>query len=185
MTAAVIVRRCALLLACLLILLPLPGQRAAAANQPPDRQSGMVTWVHDADTLEIEPHGKVRLIGIDAPEKTSSSRDDKFIALGASALTLRAIHKEGLTWSIRTVKGRKVTLGFDRTRRDRHGRLLAYVYLEDGRLLNRLLLEEGLVIVYRRFPFERKSEFISAETAARQRRNGLWRRPPGTDVGSK
>ena len=159
-----------------LLLAALPPAQAAETTAA--RLSGSVTWVHDADTLEIAPHGKVRLLGIDAPEKSNSSRDEQFLALGTSRQHLRSIHQEGLAWCIRHVKGQQVTLGFDQTRRDRYGRLLAYVYLADGRLLNRTLLEEGLVIVYRRFPFRLKNEFLAVESAARERRAGLWRNPP-------
>ncbi|GEM_PF-720666 len=166
-------------------LLLLPATPHAAAESSTARLTGTVTWVHDADTLDIEPYGKVRLIGIDAPEKHASSRDDKFVALGASRLQLRTLHAEGRAWCIRTVKGQKVTLRFDQTHRDRYGRLLAYVYLADGRLLNRLLLEEGLVIVYRRFPFQRKNEFLAAEAGARQRRVGLWQKPTAARLPGK
>jgi micrococcal nuclease len=149
-----------------------------AAPPLPASFTGTVTWVYDADTLEIKPHGKVRLLGIDAPEKRPSARDDKFVTLGAPRSQLRTLHKRGLEWCIRTVKGQTVTLSFDRTRRDRHGRLLAYVHLADGRLLNRLLLEEGLVIVYRRFPFRLKQEFLAVEAEARKRETGLWQPSP-------
>ena len=163
---------------CILLLLLVTPWRAAAAPPLPASLTGTVTWVYDADTLEVTPHGKVRLLGIDAPEKSTSARDEKFTALGASRPQLRTLHKRGLEWCIRTVKGQTVTLSFDRTRRDRHGRLLAYVHLADGRLLNRLLLEEGLVIVYRRFPFRLKQEFLAVEAEARKRETGLWQSSP-------
>ena len=149
----------------------------------PDESSapliGTVTWIYDADTFEIAPHGKVRLLGIDAPEKTDSDRDRSFIRLGIHPKRLREIHGAGLAWCIHTVKGRRVTLSFDSTRqerRDRHGRLLAYVHLPDGRLLNRVLLAEGLVVVYRRFPLEFKTDFLAAEAGAKTRGAGLWAR---------
>lgn len=164
---------------CVTLLLLLMAPWCSAAAPPlPASLAGTVTWVYDADTLEIKPHGKVRLIGIDAPEKHPSSRDDKFVSLGTPRSQLRTLHKAGLEWCMRTAKGQAVTLTFDRTRRDRHGRLLAYVQLADGRLLNRILLDEGLVIVYRSFPFQRKQEFLTVEADARKRGVGLWAPPP-------
>ena len=62
----------------------------------------------------------------------------------------------------------------DKPQRDRHGRLLAYVYLPDGRLLNRILIEQGLAVVYRRFEFTMKEDFLVAEKQARQNEAGLW-----------
>lgn len=153
----------------------LTGQPAAAAVAPAPL-TGTVTWIYDADTFDVAPHGRVRLLGIDAPEKTASDRDRNFARLGIAGRHLRKVHGAGLAWCLHNLKGRQVTLTFDKTRRDRYGRLLAYVHLADGRLLNRWLLEEGLVIVYRRFPFERKNDFLAAEAAAKLNRRGLWAR---------
>ena len=141
---------------------------------PPAALTGTVTWIYDADTCRIDPHGQVRLLGIDAPERSASDRDQAFIKLGVAAKHLRPMYGAGLAWMIRHVKGQVVTLVQDQTKRDRHGRLLAYVHLADGRLLNRVLLEEGLVIVYRRFPFTHENDFLTAEATARQRGKGLW-----------
>lgn len=164
-----------------LILLLLTGGQistpAIAAPQKTDARTGTVTWVYDADTLELAPQGKVRLLGIDAPEKAASDRDRNFTKLGILPRRLRAVHGAGLSWCIHNIKGQQVTLTFDSTQRDRydrHGRLLAYVHLPDGRLLNRLLLETGLVIVYRRFPFDAKTDFLAAEAEAKARGTGLW-----------
>jgi micrococcal nuclease len=154
---------------------PLPAS-AASASARTTTLTGTVTWIYDADTFDIAPHGKVRLLGIDAPEKTASDRDRNFTKLGIAPKRLRPIHGAGLAWCLHNVKGRQVALTFDDTRRDRHGRLLAYVHLPDGRLLNRVLLEDGLVIVYRRFPVALKQDFLAAEAEAKNRNIGLWAR---------
>lgn len=155
---------------CLLMVL------AAGAAAGDATLTGTVTWIYDADTFEIAPHGKVRLLGIDAPEKDDSDRDEKFVKLGIARKRLRPVHGEGLAWCLRNLKGRQVTLAFDRERRDRHGRMLAYVSSPDGRMINRLLLEQGLVIVYRHFPIILQQDFLAAEAEARQRGRGLWAR---------
>jgi micrococcal nuclease len=153
-----------------------PPALAAGASPQTATLTGLVTWIYDADTFDIAPHGKVRLLGIDAPEKTRSDRDRNFTKLGIAQKRLRPVHGAGLAWCLHNVKDRRVTLTFDKTRRDRHGRLLAYVHLADGRLLNRVLLEEGLVIVYRRFPIALRQDFLAAEATAKARRVGLWTR---------
>lgn len=162
--------------ACLLVAAGLLIGSISGNAAPPATLTGTVSWIYDADTFEVPPHGKVRLLGIDAPEKEASDRDEKFVRLGIARKRLRPGHGEGLTWCLRNVKGEQVTLTFDRERRDRHGRLLAYVSFPDGRLVNRLLLEQGLVIVYRRFDIARKNEFFAAEAEAKQRNLGLWAR---------
>ncbi len=137
--------------------------------------SGRVEWVYDGDTLKVAGVGKVRLIGIDVPEREDSDRDRYLVETFAiSHGALRRASAQALRFNISAVKGKSVTLTFDRERTDRHGRTLSYVFLPDGRCLNRLLLEEGLAVVYRRFDFDLKEEFLAAETAARAAGRGLW-----------
>lgn len=154
----------------LLLLLLLTGP-ALAANP-----AGRVTWIHDGDTIAVAGFGKVRLLGIDTPERAASARDDHLLRQGVPEPILRRTAGQALAFAISEVKGRTVTLAFDGDRRDRHGRLLAYVTLPDGRLLNRLLLERGLAVVYRRFEFRLKDDFLAAEAQARQHGVGLWQK---------
>ena len=156
---------------CLLLLLCYCGDAVAAAS---NILQGEVSWVYDGDTLKVDGFGKVRLIGIDTPEKDNSPRDDFYRRWDIAPQQLRNIAREALDFCIAEAKGRTVTLFLDSTPRDRHGRLLAYIYLPDGRLLNRLLLEQGLATVYRRFEFRMKEDFLDAERHARAKKAGLW-----------
>jgi len=160
------------LLCLLLLFLPAFIPASTLAATAPRLYS--VTWVYDGDTIKIEGLGKVRLIGIDVPEEEASERDNYFARQGIPDKVLRRTAKQALGFTIRTVKGNSVRLKFDSERRDRHGRLLAYVYLLDGRFLNQMLVEEGLAVVYRRFDFRLKKEFLDAEAAAREGRKGMW-----------
>jgi micrococcal nuclease len=153
-----------------LFLLAAPGQTLADAAEV----HGRVQWIYDGDTIRVSGIGTVRLIGIDTPERKPSERDRYFIRMGVDPGRLRTIAEDSLRYNIRTAKGRNVRLAFDADRKDRHGRTLAYVYLPDGRMLNRLLIEEGYAVVYRRFDFMYKNDFITAEEEARQRGVGLW-----------
>lgn len=146
----------------------------ARAEQPAPALQGVVVWVYDGDTLEIDPVGKVRLLGIDVPEQEPSSRDRYLAERGVSASRQRQISRAAKQFNISRVKGKRVNLHLDETHRDRHGRLLAYVYLPDGRLLNRLLVEKGLAVVYRRFSFAMQDDFMYAEAQAMANRTGLW-----------
>jgi len=166
----VILRSCLVLITGLLLALP------AYAEQPSEALQGVVSWVYDGDTLEIDNLGKVRLIGIDTPEREASPRDSFLEKQGVSATKLREIYQSAKTFNISHVKGQTVSLSLDHPPRDRHGRLLAYVYLPDGRLLNSMLLEQGLAVVYRKFNFRLKKEFLAAEEQAKQTGIGLWKR---------
>lgn len=138
-------------------------------------QTGTVSWIYDGDTLKIENIGKVRLLGIDAPETENSPRDNFYTTeFGISRQRLRSIARQAKRLNIELVKGKPVRLEFDRQRQDKYGRTLAYAYLPDGRLLNLLLLEKGLVSVFRRYQFDRREEFLQAEKTARSARLGLW-----------
>lgn len=135
---------------------------------------GRVGWVYDGDTLLVEGVGKVRLIGIDTPEREDSSRDATFKRAGISPGKLRHGAQRATDFLIRTAKGKNVTLTFDRDKVDRYDRTLAYVTLDNGRMLNRELISEGLALVYRRFDFQLKEDFLTAEAAARRSGRGLW-----------
>lgn len=161
------------LILCWLILCA-GGISCTAAAADPVLQ-GEVTWVYDGDTLKVDGFGKVRLIGIDSPEKENSSRDNFYRRWQIPPAQLRKTARQALDFCIAEAKGQTVILTVDRVPRDRHGRLLAYVHLPDGRLLNRLLLEQGLATVYRRFDFDLKEEFLQTEQLARDRQIGLWR----------
>jgi micrococcal nuclease len=147
---------------------------SACAEESQPALQGTVTWIYDGDTLEVEPHGKVRLIGIDTPERENSKRDSYLIKKGISAARQREIYQQAKAFNIKQVKGEQVTLTLDNPERDRHGRLLVYLYLPDGRMLNRVLLESGLAVVYRKFSFHRKEDFLTAERDAIKNKNGLW-----------
>jgi len=162
------------LLLCLSFALALPAY--AEAPSPP--LQGTVSWVYDGDTLKIDPIGKVRLIGIDTPERENSKRDRYLIKQGISAARQRQIYQLAKDFNIKHVKGLKVTLSLDNSPRDRYGRLLAYVHLPDGRLLNRVLIEQGMAVVYRRFEFRMKEDFLAAEEQAKQNKSGLWGKSP-------
>ena len=163
-----ILRLALIVLTGLALVFPVCAERPAATLQ------GTVTWVDDGDTIEIEKLGKVRLIGIDTPERENSPRDEFLKRQGVSATRQREIYRIAKAFNIKYVKGQTVSLTFDHPPRDRYGRLLAYVYLPDGRLLNRILLEQGMAVVYRKFTFRMKTDFLAAEEQARLAGVGLW-----------
>ena len=137
--------------------------------------SGLVSWIYDGDTLKIDGIGKVRLIGIDTPEREESPRDAYYKErFQIPSPQLRKIAAQALVFNIRHAKGKWVSLEFDHEKRDKFGRILAYVYLPDGTLLNRLLIEQGLASVYRRFDFRLKQEFLLTEEKAITATIGLW-----------
>ena len=126
-------------------------------------QSYLVQRVVDGDTLLLEEGTRVRLIGVDTPESVAPNRPVEPLGTEAAEFTRSQ------------VEGRHVTLGFDRERRDRYRRILAYVYVDD-RLLNEELIRAGFSRAETRFPYdpEMKRRFRTAEDEARGAHRGLW-----------
>lgn len=122
-----------------------------------------VRRVIDGDTLETEERQRVRLVGVDAPEY----RPWEGIA--------EPYGKEAGLFLRRHLTGRPVRLVRDRSDRDRYGRLLRYVFTEDGEMVNARLVREGLAEV-KAYPPDttRQSELMQAQSEARSSRRGLW-----------
>ena len=60
--------------------------------------------------------------------------------------------------------------------RDRYGRLLAYVYLEDDTFVNAWLVENGYAMVMTVPPsVKHQNLFLELQRKARDARRGLWR----------
>lgn len=122
---------------------------------------GRVVRVADGDTITVLDQGhtqhKVRLAGIDAPEKRQPFGQ-------ASRQHLASL-----------VADRTVTV--ETTKRDRYRREVGKVVV-DGRDVNLVQLDAGMAWHYKKYayeqPFDDRQAYASAEEAARQARRGLW-----------
>jgi micrococcal nuclease len=103
----------------------------------------------------------VRLIGIDTPEVYG--RQECF-GRQASAFVKRLL-----------APGAEVTYRVGVEPRDRYGRLLAYVWLKDGRFLNLLLAGQGYALPLTIPPnVDYANRFAAAARHAREGGVGLW-----------
>ena len=68
-------------------------------------------------------------------------------------------------------EGKQAWLDSDWEHRDKHGRTLAYVYVEDSTFLNAEIIRQGYGFAYTRFPFKYLEEFRKLE---REAGRGLW-----------
>lgn len=135
-----------------------------------------VTRVIDGDTIELENRERVRLIGIDTPEVWDSPKMERDIKKGSKdRKEIIAMGKEASRFTRSLVKGKRVRLEFDAEKTDIYGRLLAYVYLPDGRMLNAELLKEGYAQVYTFPPNVKYADmFLDLQREARENQRGLW-----------
>lgn len=136
---------------------------------PVDRQPGLyrVTKVIDGDTIQVDLQGQretIRLIGVDTPETKDPRTELQCFGQAASDFTRNLI---GMS---------DVRLEDDPTNnnRDRYNRLLRYVYLADGRLVNAEIISQGYGFAYTLYPFEKQADFTAYERQAREQNLGLW-----------
>lgn len=147
------------------------GSRTIPASPAPPRgadpvegRAHRVRQVIDGDTITIGGIGTVRLIGVDAPEKTGGYRESE-------------PHGDAATRYLRQlIEGKLVTLEYDGDRKDQYNRTLAYVFLEDGSCVNEAIIRAGWAETYRRFDYRRKPDFQAAERDARAARRGIWQK---------
>jgi endonuclease YncB( thermonuclease family) len=134
----------------------------AIPQAPFSSGSVLVTAVFDGDTIDVASVGHVRLLGIDAPEIShgfdTAAPYSNLARSRLAALVLR----------------RYVRLEYEGPREDMYGRRLAYVLLDDGTLINAVLLSEGLARVSARVPLRRLDELKRAESEAQTWHRGMW-----------
>ncbi len=144
------------------------------------QQTTTVIRVVDGDTLKVRYWGKdesVRLIGIDTPESRvnkKAKRDAK--RSGQDIKTITSMGKRATEYVENLVKpGDLITIEFDVEQRDRYGRLLGYVYLSNGKMLNEEIVKAGYANVMTIPPnVKYQDRFLRAYREARERRIGLW-----------
>lgn len=139
------------------------AEPAADRAEPGERTTARVTKHTDGDTLWLSGVGKVRLIGVDTPEVYGGAECYGREASGFVERTLPLGSKVGYQ------------LGVDE--RDHYGRALAYVWLRDGRFLNRLLVARGYAQPLTVPPnVDYEDVFVREAGRAREAGRGLWGR---------
>ncbi|MDP3996816.1 MAG: thermonuclease family protein [bacterium] len=163
---------------------PEPEQKTTEVHQPaveqtqkppsvpvqtqPQFQYYAVTDVVDGDTLKINMNGTVetlRLIGIDTPETVDPRKPVQCFGTEASNRAKALL------------SGQKVRIEADPTQdtRDRYGRLLVYIYRDDGLFFNKAMVADGYAYEYTYDKaYKYQAEFKVAQLAAQNVGKGLW-----------
>lgn len=124
-----------------------------------------VKWVDDGDTILLTDGRRVRYIGINAPEVAHAKYGQSAEPFGKKAFEANKA----------LVYGKKVRLEFDREAKDHYGRLLAYVYLEDGRCVNFELINAGWAYTLYKKPNDRYDRLLlEAQRRAMKAGVGIW-----------
>jgi micrococcal nuclease len=141
-----------------------------------------VDRVVDGDTIVVrlgeDRRETVRFLGVDTPEVHAGEKMNRDLARsGQDRETMRALGAQASAFTERHLAGRRVDLEADVRARDRNGRLLAYVWQQDGSLFNLTLLRDGYAQVYTLAPNVRYATiFLACQHEARAAHRGLWSR---------
>jgi endonuclease YncB( thermonuclease family) len=143
-----------------------PAERKAWPDPPEDAVRAKVHRVSDGDTFIATVKGRrerVRVIGVDTPESVDPNRPDE------------PYGQEASDFAKHYLDGETVRLAGDAEARDRYGRMLAYVWLEDGTFWNALLVAEGYAQQLTIPPNVTYADlFRQLAREARQHDRGLW-----------
>lgn len=140
-----------------------------------------VTRIVDGDTIDIKIGSEkeaIRLIGIDTPESHDNKKARKDSA--RTKTDLAVITSQGRQASAflsdLVALNSTLTLEYDVEKRDHYGRILAYAYLPDGRMLNEVIIRSGYASLMTIPPNVRYVEkFKKAYELARTEKVGLWK----------
>ena len=129
-------------------------------KSPKDRY--LVTKVIDGDTIELVGGDKLRLLGIDSPERGDLLYDSATAILAS------------------IVANRTVTVTYSKRRRDRYGRILGYLFIDDI-CVNEAILSSGMANVYlfddNLSDSARITGLLNAQKQAITNKKGIWSRP--------
>jgi endonuclease YncB( thermonuclease family) len=129
----------------------------------PRGERATVDWVYDGDTVAVSIDGEeydVRYIGVDTPE-----REEPF-------------YEEAKDYNIDLTKGEEVILVKDVSDTDQYGRLLRYVYLEDGTFVNAEIIRDGWARLITFPPDVSNADYFrELQEEAREEGVGMWANP--------
>ncbi len=131
-----------------------------------DKNLYPVLYTFDGDTYSVKINNqkeKIRVLGIDTPEKKGGFRSEGCFGNQASDYV-----KEKL-------KNKKIALSKPKTysNTDKYGRLLRYVFL-DGEDFGAHLISEGYAFSYKKFKHPQRNYYNTLEKEAKKNKKGMW-----------
>ena len=148
----------ALVAVVVVLLLVLRLVEEIGPEQGPDDRF-LVARIVDGDTMELGGGDRLRLLGIDTPE-----RGEPFYDSASNLVARIALQQRG-------------SIEYAHNRRDKYGRLLGYLFV-DTLFVNRVVIDSGYGYVYlfsdNELSSEPVRELIEAQRSAIERRVGVW-----------
>ena len=123
-----------------------------------------VKRISDGDTIVLGDGRHVRYIGINAPEIDHESRKAEPYGFKSKNFNQKLLFSK------------KIRLEFDLERYDQYGRLLAYVFLQNGIFVNKAMLKQGYAYFLPRKPNIRYDRLLlQSQRDAMSAKRGIWR----------
>ncbi|MCK5449354.1 thermonuclease family protein [Candidatus Pacearchaeota archaeon] len=126
----------------------------------PETSNSIVTRIIDGDTIELINGQKIRLKGINTPEKSMP------------------FSQEATEFLEQLILNQSIKIESHGT--DKYGRILAYIFLEEKNI-NKELLGEGLATLYYYEKDKYYDELKNTEEFARLNQKGLWKKSPNSN----
>lgn len=143
----------------MLILIVLQGFPAFAEQT----ETFTVVRVIDGDTCVLENDEQVRYLGINAPEKHDLQ------------------YEEATKANDDLVTGKEVRLEMGKFPRDKYGRILAYIFVDDV-FVNEELVRQGYAHIQGPLAAKYKDTLLEAQEESRQEGRGIWAKIPGRNL---
>lgn len=135
-----------------------------------------VKWVDDGDTIIVEDDRRIRYIGINTPEIAHNGKPAEPFGY------------EAMEFNRKLVQHQKVRLEYDREIYDQYGRVLGYVFLPNGVLVNNVLVLEGLAYCMPCVPScKYDAVLLKSQQQAMLSKKGIWKQfydEPATYIGN-
>ncbi len=145
------------------------------------QQKSVVTRVIDGDTIQALYGGvekRIRLIGIDTPGSRVSRKTKKDENMSEHDLkTIIEMGEKAKSYVNGLIKrGDSITIEVDVQKWDKYGRLLGYVYLSNGKMLNEEIVKAGYAMIMSIPPnVKYKDRLLEAYQEAEEDKRGLWK----------
>jgi micrococcal nuclease len=137
---------------------------------PSDVAYHRVKYVYDGDTVQLENGQRLRYLGINTPEVSHDRGKAEFLAVAA------------YNFNRELLKNARISLEYDRKKIDRYGRQLAYVFLENGKMVNDLLVQKGLAhVMFNVDDMLYRDLLLASQRGAINKRLGIWTKLLETD----
>ncbi len=127
------------------------------SKSPAPPSEFVVEAIIDVNILKSAAGPSIRMLGVEATRNIEAKR-------------------KGMEYLETNIKGKTFTLEYDKKTKDPMGRFLAYVYFEDGNMLNEEVLWRGYGYASKKYPCKYIYKFRRYENDAKRKNHGLWKK---------